>query len=146
TGFPTIWRPGGAGPCPQAGGPTGPRRQESPSMNSRTMPWQAGAGASALACVAVWLSHAALSGSGGAPEPGAPYGEPPRDAAYQQALRQGLRGDLAGGEAVMLEIARSRAGTNEGAWALYQAGIAERARHHPARAAALFARLRREYP
>src|SRR5437868_5473474 len=49
---------------------------------------------------------------------------PPADRRYRQALKLGLAGDLEGGERQMLALAREERGSSEGAWALYQAGLA----------------------
>ena len=70
----------------------------------------------------------------------------PSDPRYRSALKAGLAGDLIHGEAAMLRLASAERGTSTAAWALYQAGVAERAQHHAAAGEALFARLRREYP
>jgi hypothetical protein len=90
-------------------------------------------------------SAAPVSPARRAPTP-APGDRAPSEPEYRAALRLGLEGDLAAGQRAMAELASRRPGSETGAWALYQATLAARARRRPAEAATLFARLEREYP
>lgn len=112
---------------------------------SRRLELLAAGGLLAAGAIAVALLVAGRMAYGYRPGPG--DDRPPAEARYQGALQAGLQTrDYPAARRAFLALAAEKRQTSEGAWALYQAGLAAKAGGDPRSAEAIFARVRQEYP